>query len=330
MATDFLQFNPAQINQETDGQYAADSQRTGGLGNSAIVPSVLLNKVLYDLSTFVAAFGQMLNAKGYPNSSSDISVLQAVLANLLTEADQLPQLQAVPYSPTPVFNAGITDGFQMSLVGNVNSFTINGVTPGQLLAFYFLQDGVGGRTVGYPGIFTGAIQPDPSPNVMSIQLFRVDLGGQPRAVTPVISSNGVFFNSIRATALTASTLALSPAAAIGATLIAAAGGSLVPRSLTAAEVTGARQYGTVYQNTSGAVMTCCVIGSAGSGGGSMTALIGTQNPPSLVVTTQARVPASSSDPVEGVAMTFLAPPGWFYTVANYNLSLTNWLEYTYQ
>ena len=193
--TNFVQFNPGAANQETDAQYLADAQRLAGYGTDQIVPSPLLNKATYQPTTFCAAFGQMLAAKGFTNSDASVSALAAVLANILTTADLLPDLISVAYSPTPSFNAAASNGFQMTLSGNISSSSCPGITAGQLLAFYFVQDSAGSRTVNWPTGFTGTVQPDPAPNSVSVILFRADIGGTARAVSPLISNNGVFFAS---------------------------------------------------------------------------------------------------------------------------------------
>jgi hypothetical protein len=102
------------------------------------------------------------------------------------------QIVSVPYSPAPAFNATSTNGFQMTLSGNITSSTISGVSPGQLLAFYFVQDSVGGRTVSWPSSFVGALQPDTAAASVSVMLFKADLSGTVRAVSPMISNNGMF------------------------------------------------------------------------------------------------------------------------------------------
>jgi hypothetical protein len=151
----------------------------------------------------------MMANKGYSTSDASVSALAAVLANILTEADTEPNLISVSYSPTPVFNAADSNGFQMTLAGNITSSTISGVTTGQLIAFYFAQDSVGGRTVSWPSSFVGALQPDPTPYAVSVILFRSDLTGNPRAVSPMISNN---FTSLNA-------LTVAAGAPVGAVLI---------------------------------------------------------------------------------------------------------------
>jgi len=84
--TNFQQWNPTASNQESDAAYTSDAQRVGG-ASSGEFPSQLANKLFYQLSTFIAALGQMLSTKGYATSDVDISALAAVLANLITNAD---------------------------------------------------------------------------------------------------------------------------------------------------------------------------------------------------------------------------------------------------
>lgn len=189
----FIQFNPSELNQETDAEYLADPNRVSGFPAGAVVGSPVFNKIIYQPSTFCAAFGQMMATKGYTLDDSSLSTLAGVLGNILTDADIPPPIMAVPYSPTPAFNATLATGFQMTLHGNITSSTLSGQLNGQLLAFYFIQNSTGGYTVSWPSSFVGGIQPDPTPNSVSLLLFRVDLTGVPRAIGPLISNNGVFF-----------------------------------------------------------------------------------------------------------------------------------------
>ena len=79
-STNFLQWNPSTTNQETDPEYLADSQRTGGAVNNTPFLAPLGNKAFYQWSTFCAAFGQMMANKGYSTSDASVSALAAVLA----------------------------------------------------------------------------------------------------------------------------------------------------------------------------------------------------------------------------------------------------------
>ena len=195
--TNFLQWNPNAINQETDAEYAADAQRSGGVIVDDLAPSLTMNKFYYQVSTFVAAFCQMMaQSKGLTNSDADLATLSSVLSNIVFSGEQLANIVSVAYSPTPVFNAGTSSGFQMTLTGNITSSTIEGVAPGQLLAFCFLQNAAGGYTVSWPARFSGALQPDPTPNAFSIILFRADLSGALHAVSPMISNNYTSLNAL--------------------------------------------------------------------------------------------------------------------------------------
>ena len=89
-STNFLQVNSGQSNQENDAAYAADSQRTGGFATDATWPSVLANKMMYQFSTFITAFANMMVAKNYSPTDTSLSALEAVLANVLTNADGQP------------------------------------------------------------------------------------------------------------------------------------------------------------------------------------------------------------------------------------------------
>lgn len=104
----FLQFNPNGQNMESDAQYLADALRSGGFANPSIVSSVLLNKALYQLSTFIAAFAQSLATKNYSVTDASLANLAATLANVMTLADMAgyaplanPVFTGAPRAPTP-------------------------------------------------------------------------------------------------------------------------------------------------------------------------------------------------------------------------------------
>lgn len=90
-SNNFLVFNPTKANQESDGTYAADATRAGGIAFDQIMSSVLGNKLFYQTSIMAAALGQMLADKGYTVSDASLVSLETVLFNLLTQSD-LPQL----------------------------------------------------------------------------------------------------------------------------------------------------------------------------------------------------------------------------------------------
>jgi hypothetical protein len=75
----FIQWNPTKANQESDTAYAADSQRSGGAANPSIWDSVLANKVLYQLSTMVAAIGQAITDGGHDANDAVLNDLVTAL-----------------------------------------------------------------------------------------------------------------------------------------------------------------------------------------------------------------------------------------------------------
>lgn len=92
-STNFIQWNPNVNNQETDAQYAADSFRANGIPSSpAIAPGNAHNKLFYQLTTFVAAFGQMMSNKGYNVSDANLAALITAVTNVITAADLEDQL----------------------------------------------------------------------------------------------------------------------------------------------------------------------------------------------------------------------------------------------
>lgn len=86
MSNNFLQWNPAAVNQQDDSAYTADAMRTGG-AVTGIFPSDLANKLFFQCSTMVAALGESLSNKGYAISDADIATLVTALSNILTKAD---------------------------------------------------------------------------------------------------------------------------------------------------------------------------------------------------------------------------------------------------
>ncbi len=86
MSNNFKQWNPGALSQEDDAAYAVDVMRTGG-AVSGIFPKELANKLFYQVTTMVAAFGEALSNKGYHPSDADIATLITLLSNVLTKAD---------------------------------------------------------------------------------------------------------------------------------------------------------------------------------------------------------------------------------------------------
>ena len=186
--TNFLQFNPPSNNQETDSQYAADAQRLGGLGTGDIVPSPLLNKTLYQESTFIAAFAGALALKGISTSDANLAQLEAALASILTTADIKPPLIQVSWGPTVTFDASLANGFDLTLLGNVTSSALINVTAGQEITFIIAQNGAGNNTFAWPSNVRSPGAPDTTANAVTIQKFTVRIDGTIRpSSVPVVS-----------------------------------------------------------------------------------------------------------------------------------------------
>ncbi len=99
----------------------------------------------------------------------------AVTARALVAAD-LALTVAVPFSATPVFNAGLAPipTFTMTLTGNVTSSTITNASGGQLATFVITQDGTGGRTFAWPPNFKDPSPIAPDATLVSVQTFVYD------------------------------------------------------------------------------------------------------------------------------------------------------------
>ena len=188
-STNFLPFNEAQANMETDAQYLIDATRTGGAGVDAEWPSPSANKTLYQGSGGVYSIMKMMANKGFTTNDTNLGTLTAVMANILTTADVPGNLQVLPWASSWSLNAAAYQGFQIALQGTT-SLTFTGQTAGELVALLFVQDGAGGHTVVYPSNVVGGAQPDPTPTVTSMQVFKVDSTLTLRAFTPMMSPSG--------------------------------------------------------------------------------------------------------------------------------------------
>ncbi len=189
-STNFQQWNPGQANQETDAQYAADSQRTGGAPNGTPFPSETANKLYYQVSTGITALMQMMAAKGFTVDDSNIGTLASVLAAIQTTADLKNQMQNVAYSPALTLNAAAFNGFQIALSGNT-TLTITGASAGQLIFLEFQNDSAGNHTVTFPSNWFGSWQPDPTGGVASTILVGVDTAGNFKPLGPMMSNSGI-------------------------------------------------------------------------------------------------------------------------------------------
>lgn len=229
-STNFLQWNPAQQNQESDSAYLSDPQRVGGAPNGTPFPSVTSNKLFYQVSTGITALMQMMSNKGFTVDDTNISTLAATLAAIQTTADSRNPVQVITgASGTINLNAAGFSAFQFFLVGNV-TLTISGQTPGQVIPMLFLEPGGGGCTVTFTAA-VGEVYLDTTPNAQSTMFFFVANDNSLRAICPGMSGSGInatpigqsiaangTFATLIATVATLGALAVTANASVGGDL----------------------------------------------------------------------------------------------------------------
>ena len=225
-------WNPTFTNTDSDSEYTADPQRTGGAPNGSVFPSKTGNKVLCQTTAIDYSIGQFLAGKGFNIVDSDPIGIIAALNSLFAGVPGRSSLQVVSYSPSLSLDASKYIGFQISLSGNVN-ISISGQSVGDRIAFILIQDSVGGRTVTWPLNFKGFVQPSPLANDASIQIGEVLSDYTFRNISPNISSTGMNNIPIGASSPSTgnfSTLKVASAAPNGQVLTGN-GTSYVPQSL---------------------------------------------------------------------------------------------------
>jgi hypothetical protein len=81
----FLVWNPNAVNQDTDGEYLVETQRTNG-AVSGLFPSKIANKLFYQCSMMAAGMGEMMKNKGFEMSDAVFADLITSLSHILTDA----------------------------------------------------------------------------------------------------------------------------------------------------------------------------------------------------------------------------------------------------
>ncbi len=92
----------------------------------------------------------------------------------LTTAGGATGLATVTFSATPTYDASVTNGFKLTLTGNVTSSTLSNAVAGQVVTFVFCQDATGGRTNVWPTNVKGGGIITPTANICSMQSFEYD------------------------------------------------------------------------------------------------------------------------------------------------------------
>jgi hypothetical protein len=82
--TNFLVWNPSQNNQQTDGTYLLETERTGG-ATTGIFPANVANKLFYQCTTMVTALAQTMVNKGFEMQDVDLATLVTSLSHLLVD-----------------------------------------------------------------------------------------------------------------------------------------------------------------------------------------------------------------------------------------------------
>jgi hypothetical protein len=162
--------------------------RIGGATEPSIFASVLANKLFYQLSTFITALANALANKGFTVLDTSLSQLESVLANILTTADQKPNMINVPYSQTPTLDASQANGFNITLNGNVTSVNLINLTPWQFITFGIYQGGNGGYSFAWPSNVRNPGTIDPTAGALSAQQFLVGLDLTLHPITPMMVS----------------------------------------------------------------------------------------------------------------------------------------------
>ncbi len=93
----------------------------------------------------------------------------------------LPAVSVVAFSATPIFDANVSDTFQITLTGDVTAPTLINVQQTQEITFFIIQDAVGGHKWTWPvNIIQGAAV-DQTANAKNLQTFKImaDNNGYP-------------------------------------------------------------------------------------------------------------------------------------------------------
>ena len=169
---------------ESDAEYAADAQRSGGAPYQALFPAALANKLFQQVTVVAAALAQFMAGQGYNAVDNDPNFATNLISALLSITRGI---NLVAFSATPAFDASKGTGQEITLTGAVTSSTITNLAPGMSITFVIHQDGVGGHPFVWPPQIPGA-DIDQTPNNTSVQRFYVDATGTVHPLTPLTVS----------------------------------------------------------------------------------------------------------------------------------------------
>jgi hypothetical protein len=179
-ATNLIQVNPNLTGAESDSTYASDSIVTGGAIANTRLPAAFFNKFVAQVSGFIAAFAQAFAQKGYTLEDNNFAGMVNVLTQIVTNADNLPKLVSIPYSPNITLNGSTASGWEIQLYGNTTLTLINAAV-GTEYKLVLVQGGNGGYAVTWGSGFSGGTQPDTDAGSYSFFHFLTTIDGNARA-----------------------------------------------------------------------------------------------------------------------------------------------------
>lgn len=166
-----------------DSDGALTCAATGTSQNVTLEPSAPAGQVVLDPAgggsgsvSLSAQVGWLVLDQEHPSANNHGSIgANSVRYNEGFFYDVIESVDSVAYSATPVFNA--TNGAikEMTLTGDVTSFTITNPASGMTLRFIWIQDATGGHTVsGAPSNMYGFTPPGTTAGTESIQSCTYD------------------------------------------------------------------------------------------------------------------------------------------------------------
>lgn len=89
-----------------------------------------------------------------------------------TETANIPKVQTVGFSATPIFALALGTMPQITLTGDVTSSSMTGLSAGVQVSMKICQDGAGGHSFAWPASVRGAMSISTDPGSCSVQDFR--------------------------------------------------------------------------------------------------------------------------------------------------------------
>jgi len=181
-------------NVDSQADFAGSGYQTNGFTAGVAEPSEA-NKI-WRQSSMVAACIANFISQVLQISALDDGNITALISNFLAAVEAVatgaaaPKVVQVAFSSNITFNcalgSSLIPSFEVTLTGNT-TLTVTNALPGQLVIMNFIQDGTGGRTVGFPANVNDAGTPDPTAGASCSQLFRVGSNSNLYAIGPMMT-----------------------------------------------------------------------------------------------------------------------------------------------